>query len=148
VSDNVEMIRELTAEIVSAYVSNNHITREDLPKLIETVFGSLQTVGPNAVPAPLPELELVPAVPVRKSVTPDQIICLEDGKAFKSLKRHLASHYGLTPEAYRTKWGLPNDYPMVAANYAAKRSELARAIGLGRERGETQAKTSEDAGQE
>lgn len=123
--------RELVAHIVKAYVSNNHVPRDELPSLIGVVFDALaQTAQPEPVqPEPEP---LVPAVPIKKSITPDFLICLEDGKPFKSLKRHLMTHYDLTPEAYRQKWGLPADYPMVAASYAAKRSELAKSIGLGR----------------
>lgn len=123
--------RALTAQIVKAYVSKNHVTRDDLAPLIGIVYASLDfdaAKEPEAAPA----APLVPAVPVKKSVTPDYLICLEDGKQFKSLKRHLKTHYDLTPEAYRQKWGLAPDYPMVAANYAAKRSELAKSIGLGR----------------
>ncbi|WP_279482835.1 MucR family transcriptional regulator [Aureimonas sp. SK2] len=123
--------RHLTAQIVKAYVSKNHVTRDDLAPLIGIVYASLDfdaAKEPEAAPA----APLVPAVPIKKSVTPDYLICLEDGKQFKSLKRHLKTHYDLTPEAYRQKWGLPADYPMVAANYAAKRSELAKSIGLGR----------------
>ncbi|RIX98453.1 MucR family transcriptional regulator [Aureimonas flava] len=123
--------RHLTAQIVKAYVSKNHVTRDDLAPLIGVVYASLDfdaAKEPEAAPA----APLVPAVPVKKSVTPDYLICLEDGKQFKSLKRHLKTHYDLTPEAYRQKWGLAPDYPMVAANYAAKRSELAKSIGLGR----------------
>ncbi|WP_061933694.1 MucR family transcriptional regulator [Aureimonas sp. AU22] len=123
--------RHLTAQIVKAYVSKNHVTRDDLAPLIGVVYASLDfdaAKEPEAAPA----APLVPAVPIKKSVTPDYLICLEDGKQFKSLKRHLKTHYDLTPEAYRQKWGLAPDYPMVAANYAAKRSELAKSIGLGR----------------
>ncbi len=129
--DSVSSRRYLAAQIVKAYVSNNHVPRDDLPSLIAIVFDALNfdTASEAAQPEAPP---LVPAVPVKKSVTPDYIVCLEDGKQFKSLKRHLMTHYNLTPEAYRQKWGLPADYPMVAANYAAKRSELAKSIGLGR----------------
>ncbi len=123
--------RELVAHIVKAYVSNNHVPRDELPSLIGVVFDALAQTAGGETAAPEPE-PLVPAVPVKKSVTADYLICLEDGKPFKSLKRHLMTHYELTPEAYRQKWGLPADYPMVAANYAAKRSELAKSIGLGR----------------
>ncbi|MBB3997668.1 putative transcriptional regulator [Aureimonas pseudogalii] len=123
--------RALAAQIVKAYVSNNHVPRDDLPLLIGIVYDALKLDQPSQA-APAPAEPLVPAVPVKKSVTPDYLICLEDGKQFKSLKRHLMTHYDLTPEAYRQKWGLPADYPMVAASYAAKRSELAKSIGLGR----------------
>ncbi|WP_182084062.1 MucR family transcriptional regulator [Aureimonas sp. ME7] len=123
--------RHLTAQIVKAYVSKNHVTRDDLAPLIGIVYDSLD-FGASKESEPSPAAPLVPAVSVKKSVTPDYLICLEDGKQFKSLKRHLKTHYDLSPEAYRQKWGLPADYPMVAANYAAKRSELAKSIGLGR----------------
>ncbi|MDX8465502.1 MucR family transcriptional regulator [Mesorhizobium sp. VK23B] len=120
---------ELTAHIVSAYVAKNRLPASGLGELIASVASSIGGLTqPPAPPAPPP----VPAVNPRRSVTPDYIICLEDGKKFKSLKRHIGVHFGLTPEAYRTKWGLPVDYPMVAPNYAASRSELAKSIGLGR----------------
>ena len=123
---------ELTAEIVSAYVSNNTVVAGDLPGLIHNVFDALSKAS-SAVGQPTKE-ELRPAVPVKKSVTPEFIICLEDGKKFKSLKRHLRTHYDLSPEEYREKWGLPHDYPMVAPNYAAARSDLAKRMGLGQRR--------------
>jgi predicted transcriptional regulator len=123
---------ELTAEIVSAYVSNNSIASADLSGLISEVHTALhRTLGGAAEPEPEPQK---PAVPLRKSVTPDYIICLEDGKKFKSLKRHLRTHYDLTPEEYREKWGLAADYPMVAPNYAKARSNLAKEMGLGQKR--------------
>jgi predicted transcriptional regulator len=122
---------ELAADIVSAFVSNNSVTAADLPALIGTVHAALRNVGsPVQKPA---EPKPVPAVPVKKSVTPDALISLEDGRPYKSLKRHLAGR-GLTPDQYREKWGLPKDYPMVAPNYAAKRSELAKSMGLGQKR--------------
>ena len=121
---------ELTAEIVSAYVSNNTVFAGDLPGVIHNVFDALSRAS-TATGLPIRE-ELRPAVPVKKSVTPEYIVCLEDGKKFKSLKRHLRTHYDLSPEDYREKWGLPHDYPMVAPNYAIRRSELARKHGLGR----------------
>ena len=123
---------ELTADIVSAYVSNNSVPSGDLPGLISEVHTALMKVGTGAIelPAEAPK----PAVPVKKSVTPDYIVCLEDGKKFKSLKRHLRTQYNMTPEQYREKWGLPADYPMVAANYAKARSELAKEMGLGQQR--------------
>jgi predicted transcriptional regulator len=124
----------MAAEIVAAYVSHNSVTPGGLPALIESVHGALTNLGAVAA-TPKPE-PLVPAVSVKKSITPDYLVCLEDGKKFKSLKRHLGG-LGLTPEQYRTKWGLPKDYPMVAPNYAAKRSELAKAIGLGQLRKDT-----------
>ncbi|HWB47429.1 MAG TPA: MucR family transcriptional regulator [Hyphomicrobiaceae bacterium] len=123
---------ELTAEIISAYVSNNTVVAGDLPAIIGDVHDALskavQRVGP------MEREELRPAVTVKKSVTPDYIVCLEDGKKFKSLKRHLRTHYNLSPEEYREKWGLPHDYPMVAPNYAAARSQLAKQMGLGTRR--------------
>ena len=123
---------ELTAEIVSAYVSNNTVVATDLPALINNVFDALKKAA-NSGMQPAKE-ELRPAVPIKKSVTADYIICLEDGKKFKSLKRHLRTHYDLSPEEYREKWGLPHDYPMVAPNYAAARSDLAKRMGLGQRR--------------
>ncbi|AQS85377.1 MAG: MucR family transcriptional regulator [Acetobacter aceti] len=119
---------ELTAQIVSAHVSNNSAPAETLPSLIRDVFTALETAG-QATPEPE---KLQPAVPVKRSVFPDYIVCLEDGKKLKMLKRHLQSAYGMTPEQYRERWGLPTDYPMVAPNYAERRSTLAREIGLGR----------------
>jgi len=124
---------ELTADIVSAYVSNNTIASGDLSNLISDVFGALHATA-GGPPEPTPEPQK-PAVPVRRSVTPDYIVCLEDGKKFKSLKRHLRTHYNLTPEDYREKWGLAADYPMVAPNYAQARSRLAKEMGLGQKRG-------------
>jgi len=123
----------LTAEIVAAYVSRNSVPAADLPALLTSVHGALVRVagGLTAEPVPVPE-PLKPAVPVRKSIQDDFIICLENGRPFKSLKRHLFSAYGLTPEEYRAKWGLPKDYPMVAPAYANARAMLARQIGLGR----------------
>jgi len=119
------------ADIVVAYVSRNAVSTADLPALIRNVHSALSTiVTPQIQKEPAPEL--VPAVPVRRSITPEQIICLEDGKAFKSLKRHLRTSYNLTPEQYRAKWGLPVDYPMVAPNYSSTRSRLAKENGLGR----------------
>ncbi len=123
---------ELAADIVSAYVSNNSVPVGELPSLINDVHSALMKVSgsPVETPAEAPK----PAVPVKKSVTPDYIICLEDGKKFKSLKRHLRTQYNMTPEQYREKWGLPSDYPMVAPNYAKARSELAKEMGLGQQR--------------
>ncbi len=120
----------LTVDIVSAYVTNNVITAENLPEFIGSVRAALNKATIQGFEAPKEELK--PAVPVKKSVTPEHIICLEDGKKFKSLKRHLQSHYGLSPEEYREKWGLARDYPMVAPAYAAARSHLAKTMGLGR----------------
>ncbi|MHA6298756.1 Ros/MucR family transcriptional regulator [Devosia sp. CAU 1758] len=124
---------ELSTEIVSAYVSHNAVSPGDLPKLIAEVHGALRALHANEVPAPVEELK--PAVPIRKSVANDYIICLEDGKKFKSLKRHLRTHFSLSPEEYREKWGLPADYPMVAPSYSATRSKLAKDNGLGRKAG-------------
>jgi len=124
---------ELTAEIVSAYVSKNNVPATDLPGLINDVHDALSRASGRAAGLPHRE-ELKPAVAVKKSVTPDYIICLEDGKKFKSLKRHLRTHYKLSPDEYRAKWHLPLDYPMVAPNYAAARSQLAKKMGLGTRR--------------
>ncbi|MAU97877.1 MAG: MucR family transcriptional regulator [Fulvimarina sp.] len=130
--DNNEMLMELTAEVVAAYVSNNSLPVSELPGLISDVYGAL---GRTTTVAAAPQAEKPkPAVPVKKSVTDDFIICLEDGKKFKSLKRHLMTHYNLTPEEYREKWDLAPDYPMVAPNYAAARSRLAKQMGLGHKR--------------
>ncbi|HYD63909.1 MucR family transcriptional regulator [Azospirillum sp.] len=118
----------LTTEIVAAHVSNNTVALNDLPTLIEQVYKSLSNVGVEQVPV---EERPQPAVPVKKSVTPDYIICLEDGKKLKMLKRHLKTAYNMSPEEYRDRWGLPTDYPMVAPNYARQRSSLAKQIGLG-----------------
>ena len=123
----------LTAEIVSAYVGNNPVAQSELPKLITEVYRSL--TGATGTPEIKEEpIELKPAVSPRKSVMPDYIICLEDGKKFKSLKRHLRTHYNLSPEQYREKWGLAADYPMVAPSYAKARSTLAKQMGLGQRR--------------
>lgn len=123
---------ELTATIVSAYVSNNTIVASDIPQLITETYAALSRATGSA---PMPEREdPKPKVPVKKSVMPDHIVCLEDGKKFKSLKRHLRTHYNLSPEEYRAKWGLPHDYPMVAPNYARARSDLAKKMGLGTRR--------------
>ena len=123
---------ELAADIVSAYVSNNSVPSGDLPSLISDVHSALMKVGVGVAEAPVEVLK--PAIPVKKSVTPDYITCLEDGKKFKSLKRHLRTQYGMTPEQYREKWGLQPDYPMVAPNYAKARSDLAKEMGLGQQR--------------
>ncbi len=131
VVDNTELV-ELTTNIVSAYVSNNTVVSAELPNLINEVHGALVRAAVSQGAAPVEEQK--PAVPVKKSVTPDYIVCLEDGKKFKSLKRHLRAHYNMTPEEYREKWGLPHDYPMVAPNYAAARSALAKEMGLGQRR--------------
>ncbi|MCV0423970.1 MAG: MucR family transcriptional regulator [Roseibium sp.] len=129
---------DLTADIVSAYVGNNTVATADLPKLIDDIHEALQKTA-MATNASEPEPPK-PAVPVKKSVTPDFVICLEDGKKFKSLKRHLRTHYNMSPEDYREKWGLDSDYPMVAPNYAAARSELAKKMGLGQQRKQKKSK--------
>ena len=121
----------LTGQIVAAYVSRNVIPVSDLPTLISTVHQSLINLGKPQEQAE-PAADLKPAVPIKKSVHPDHIVCLEDGKKLKMLKRHLATSYGLTPDEYRAKWGLPSDYPMVAPNYAKQRSDLALKLGLGK----------------
>jgi predicted transcriptional regulator len=133
-SDNIAASNyiELAADIVSAYVSNNSVPTADLPTLINEVHTALLRVGGGTVEVPVEAPK--PAIPVKKSVTPDYIVCLEDGKKFKSLKRHLRTQYNMTPEQYREKWGLPVDYPMVAPNYAKARSELAKEMGLGQQR--------------
>jgi len=124
---------ELSTEIVSAYVSHNALSPTDLPRLIAEIHNALKGLQGETVPEAVEELK--PAVPIRKSIAPDYIVCLEDGKKFKSLKRHLRTHYNLSPEEYREKWGLPADYPMVAPNYSATRSRLAKVNGLGRKAG-------------
>lgn len=120
---------DMTVEIVSAYVGNNPIGAAEIPSLIQQVHSALNSATRGGV-EPTKE-PLKPAVPVKKSVTPDYIVCLDDGKKFKSLKRHLRTHYNMTPDEYREKWGLPKDYPMVAPNYAQARSNLAKEMGLG-----------------
>lgn len=118
----------LTSDIVSSHVANNSVAVGDVPQLIQSVYTTLAALArPEAAPAPRQE----PAVPIRSSIKPDYIVCLEDGKKLKMLKRHLMTAYGMTPEQYRTKWGLPADYPMVAPNYAEARRALAKEIGLG-----------------
>ena len=121
---------ELTANIVSAYVGHNSVPAAEIPNLINQVHAALKRVSGGQVAAPAEPLK--PAVPVKRSVTPEYIVCLEDGHKFKSLKRHLRTRYGMTPEQYREKWNLAPDYPMVAPNYAAQRSAFAKKIGLGR----------------
>lgn len=126
---------EVVADLVSAYVSNNSMRASDLPDFITSIHASIQSLAAGQVetpPAPPP----VPAVPIKKSLTQDHIICLEDGKKFRSLKRHLGTVYNMTPDEYRTKWGLPKDYPMVAPGYSEIRSKLAKDIGLGQQRTE------------
>src|SRR5215208_7149614 len=139
-SDNIAASNyiELAADIVSAYVSNNSVPTGELPGLISEVHTALMKVGVGAIELPVEAPR--PAVPVKKSVTPDYIVCLEDGKKFKSLKRHLRTQYNMTPEQYRERWGLPPDYPMVAPNYAQARSQLAKEMGLGQQRRKRQAR--------
>jgi predicted transcriptional regulator len=123
---------QLTANIVSAYVSNNTVPSGEIPSLINQVYSALMRVSGGHASAPAEPLK--PAVSVKRSITPEYLVCLEDGKKFKSLKRHLRTQYDRTPEKYREKWGLPADYPMVAPNYAAARSQLAKQMGLGQQR--------------
>lgn len=121
-------VLRMTANVVSAYVGNNSLSPAKIPDVINTVFGTLRTLDGNGGRAQRPKS----AVPIRKSITPDFIVCLEDGKKLKMLKRHLRTAYNMTPEEYRAKWGLGSDYPMVAPNYSAQRSNFAKRIGLGR----------------
>jgi predicted transcriptional regulator len=131
-SDETSCI-QLTANIVSAYVSNNTVSNAEIPALITQVYSALMRVSTvTAVAAPAEPLK--PAVPIKRSITPEYLICLEDGKKFKSLKRHLRTQYQMTPDEYRAKWDLPADYPMVAPNYAAVRSQLAKQMELGQQR--------------
>jgi predicted transcriptional regulator len=123
---------ELTAQIVSAFVGNNSVPSTEIANLIGQVHAALKRVSGGQMSAPAEPVK--PAVPVKRSIASDYIVCLEDGKKFKSLKRHLRSRYNMTPEQYREKWGLPADYPMVAPNYAAARSQLAKQMGLGQQR--------------
>ncbi len=123
-----EVLITLTSDIVAAHVSNNSVAVSDLPLLIQNVYGALSGLRADAAP-PAPKQE--PAVSIRSSIKPDHIVCLEDGKKLKLLKRHLMTHYQMTPDEYRAKWGLPADYPMVAPNYADQRRALAKKIGLG-----------------
>ena len=122
----------LTTNIVASHVSNNLVAVGELPQLIQQVYSALALVGNASAAAPAARPQ--PVVPVKKSITPDYIICLEDGKKLKMLKRHLKTRYNITPDEYRERWGLPSDYPMVAPNYAAQRSDLAKKIGLGTKR--------------
>ena len=125
-----EMLIALTSDIVAAHVANNSVAVSDLPLIITNVHGALSGLSQKTAKQALPE----PAVPIKSSIKPDYIVCLEDGKKLKMLKRHLMTHYGMTPDEYRAKWSLPRNYPMVAPNYAQKRRELAKAIGLGRKK--------------
>ena len=130
---NAETLR-MAVDIVSAYVGNNSVPANQVPEVINSVYASLAAIDSSANSGENSTLK--PAVPVRRSITPDYIVCLEDGKKLKMLKRHLRAAYGLSPEEYRAKWGLPADYPMVAPNYAKQRSNFAKQIGLGRKKGE------------
>ncbi len=121
----------LTADIVSSHFANNSVSPDDVPTVIQSVYATLAALG---APAPAPEAKQEPAVSVRSSIKPDYIVCLEDGKKLKMLKRHLMTRYGMTPDQYRAKWGLAADYPMVAPNYAEQRRTLAKSIGLGTKR--------------
>ena len=131
-NDMKEMLITLTADIVTAHVANNNVDVSDLPSLIQNVHGALSGLEDAAAEQALPE----PAVAIRNSVKKDHIVCLEDGKKLKMLKRHLMTAYGMTPDEYRTRWGLPADYPMVAPNYSETRRKLAKDIGLGRKPGQ------------
>jgi predicted transcriptional regulator len=125
----------MAASIVAAYVANNPLPVNQISEVINTVFNSLRGISGGAVAGPATEA-LKPAVPIRKSITPEYLVCLEDGKKLKMLKRHLRAAYNLNPDEYRSRWGLPADYPMVAPNYAAQRSDFAKKIGLGRKPGQ------------
>lgn len=142
----MDSLMELTADVVSAYVSNNAVPVGELPNLISDVRAALGRISNGAALAKEPIERKPPAVNPKRSVSDDFIICLEDGKKFKSLKRHLMTHYGLTPAQYREKWGLDPSYPMVAPNYAAARSELAKQIGLGRKQVTVRAKGKKSSG--
>ena len=131
-NDMSEMLITLTSDIVAAHLSNNSVSVEDVPTLISNVYGALSGLGQAA---PVVEVAPEPAVSVRSYIKPDCIVCLEDGKKLKMLKRHLMTHYNLTPDQYRQRWNLPADYPMVAPSYAETRRELAKKIGLGRKPG-------------
>ncbi len=148
--DQNKTLLELTAQIVSAHAGNNQVPLAGLPGLIEQVYGALKSAGNE--PAPAPAEKPQPFVPAKRSVFPDYIICLEDGRKLKTLKRHLRSTFGLSPEQYREKWGLASDYPMVAPNYAEHRSRLAKQLGLGRkpaaDEGEQEAEPATEAGAE
>jgi predicted transcriptional regulator len=137
IDTNEDTLLTLTADIVAAHVSNNSVAVNDLPNLIQNVHSALNTIARSAsAQEPKPE----PKVPIRSSIKPDYIVCLEDGKRLKMLKRHLMTHYNMTPDQYRQKWGLSPDYPMVAPNYAEQRRTLAKSIGLGTKRRKTRGK--------
>lgn len=144
-NNGISSLTTVTSSIVAAYVANNKISVSELPDLIRSVHESfVRAEQGDALTAA--EKNIRPATSIKKSVTPDYLICMEDGIKLKMLKRHLRTHYGLTPQKYREKWGLPADYPMVAPNYAAKRSMLAKKIGLGAKRGSTGLKKAESQG--
>ena len=126
-----DSLLRMTADVAAAYLSNHQIAAKDVPGVINSVYQALSDVGRDDH-APAKSLSAKAAVPVKRSITPDYLVCLEDGKKLKMLKRHLRTNYNMTPEQYRTKWGLPPDYPMVAPNYAAQRSAFAKKIGLGK----------------
>ena len=128
-----DQLLRMTADVVAAYVSNNSLPTAQLPDFIASIYASLRTLDHKQDPGEIGALK--PAVPIRKSITPEYLVCLEDGKKLKMLKRHLRSTYNMTPDAYRAKWGLPSDYPMVAPKYAEQRSAFAKKIGLGRSGG-------------
>ena len=133
-----DQLLRMTADVVAAYVSNNTLPTGQLPDVIASIYGCLRGLDQKPNEAKIEALR--PAVPIRKSITPDYLVCLEDGKKLKMLKRHLRSTYKMTPDQYRAKWGLPSDYPMVAPNYAEQRSAFAKKIGLGRGAGRTAGK--------
>ena len=135
-----EDLLEMTVEVVSSYVGNNTISATQIPDLINIVFGSLTTLKTSDLKISTPPPK--PSISIRRSIKPDYLICLEDGKKLKMLKRHLRASYGMTPDEYRSKWGLSPDYPMVAPNYAEQRSSFAKQIGLGRKKGEKQKRKS------
>ncbi len=139
---DAELLLELTSGIISAYVANNPVSSNELPAIIDDVYATIAKIADAGTGSASQAGNQKPAVPVKKSLHQDYIICLEDGKRFKSLKRHLNSHYGLSPEEYRQKWGLPSDYPMVAPSYAKARSRLAKEIGLGKRAGDTTKKVA------
>ena len=140
--DTKETLITLTSDIVAAHVSNNSVAVEDMPTLISNVFGALSGLGAEQEAEKLPE----PAVSIRSSIKPDYIVCLEDGKKMKMLKRHLMTQYNMTPDEYRQRWGLPADYPMVAPSYAEKRRALAKEIGLGRKPGQRRGRPKKATG--
>lgn len=141
-SDMAETLITLTSDIVAAHVSNNNVDVSDMPTLISNVYGALAVLGQDEDPV---EVVPEPAVSIRASIKPDYIVCLEDGTKLKMLKRYLRTNYDMTPEQYRARWNLPADYPMVAPNYAEKRRELAKKIGLGRKPGQKRGRRKKEA---